>query len=362
MVSRTIRCKYIVGQDNKKKLDEALAEGSRLFTLAQQNSNILDIDSFFTYNIKRNIASFADRAKKIKLPNFYFILDFNNDCEAIIRERERGNKEELIFVKINFSLDEDKNVIGFVSTSTDEIEFLFDALEGDLSFGKAQIYKKNDAYYIDVVVNKRAKVVNNPRYAIGIEIEDYKIFYDVLDIKESTIIDTKFLSFDKLKESRERLLSLSFGDITEEILEKKDRETALYIEAVAERFAKILSMYNDAIAFIEDPKDRKMEDKGNNDEQSMPYWIISLMSKVLERRIEWYEVPLIVVPSTSSLFECPFGDLVWENYKKILDDASIKFKEYLDSKRFKIIVIGMITLLYMPDEQIGEINPFILIQ
>lgn len=359
MVSRTIRCKYIVGKDNKKKLDEALAEGNRLFNLAQQNNNILDIDSFFTYGIKKNIASFAERVKKIKLPNFYFILDFNRDCEAFIRERERGNKEELIFVKINFSLNNDKNVIGFISASPDEIEFLFDAIKGELSFGKAQLYKRNDAYYIDVVVNKRAKVVNDPKYAIGIEIADYKIYYDVLDIKESSIIESKFLNFDKLKESRERLLSLSFGEITEEILEKKDRETALYIDAIAERFAKILSMYNNAIAFIEDPKDRKMEE---NSEESMPYWIISLMSKVLEKKIEWYEIPLIVVPSISSIFECPFGDLVWRDYKKILDEANVKFKNYLSTRRFKTIVIGMITLLYMPTEQVGFVNPFILIR
>jgi len=358
MVSRTIRCKYILDYENEKKLDEMLAEGRRLFLLAQQNKNILDMDTFFTYDIKKSIELFAERAKKIRLQDFYFILDFNRDCEVFVKEREVGNKEELIFVRINFSLNEDKNVSGIISTSMDEIGYLFDAIAGKLYFGKAQVYRRGDDYYIDVIVNKRARVVGHPKYAIGIEIEDYKISYDVLDLKEVAIVESKFLSFDKLKESRKKLLSLEFEEITGDILEKKDRKTALYLNTVAERFAKILSMYDSAIAFIEDPKDRKIDEVN---EESMPNWILSLMSKILETKIEWYEIPLIVVPSPSSLSDCPFGDLVWTDYKKILEGTNVKFKKYLDSNRFNIIVVGMITLLYMPDERIGDINPFILI-
>ena len=358
MVKRTVRCVLIVKEEDQKKLDGAIDEGERIYRLVQREKRA-KIETFLSDGIGKNMVSLAKRSKLSSIP---LILDFKRDCQPVIKEDKMKN--EKIFIKIQFSLDSEGEAAGYLSFQSGGMEYIFDAMGGELSFGKANLYR-NGTYLLDIEVNKRDPMVNKPKHVAGISIKNYKVYFTVFDLIEKKLMEPSVLDFSILKDMRKKLFELKFDEINdEEILEKRDRETILYIRTLSERMAKILSRYGDTIAFIENPRDRGIAVyEGYDTEEETPSWMDILMNKFLERSLEWNGVPLIEIPSVNAIFECPFGSMIWRDYKKILKESEKIFSEdEVNEVGFKIIVEGLATLLYMPEESVGEVNPFAVLK
>ncbi|VUT24340.1 MAG: hypothetical protein MASP_00455 [Candidatus Methanolliviera sp. GoM_asphalt] len=356
MVKRTVRCVLIVKEEDQKKLDEAIDEGERIYRLVQEKKRA-KVETFLSDGIKENMVSLSKRSKLSSIP---LILDFKRDCQPVIKEDKMKN--EKIFIKIQFSPEGEAT--GYLSFQSGGMEYIFDAMGGELSFGKANLYR-NGTYLLDIEVNKRDPMVDKPKHVAGISIRNYKIYFTVFALIEKKLMEPSVLDFSTLKDMRKKLFELKFDEINdEEILEKKDRETILYIRTLSERMAKILSRYGDTIAFIENPRDRGIAVyEGDDTEEEVPGWMDILVNKFLERSLEWNGVPLIEIPSVAAIFECPFGSMIWQDYKKILKESERIFPEdKVNEVGFKIIVEGLAMLLYMPEESVGEVNPFAVLK
>jgi len=359
MVKRTVRCVLIVKEEDQKKLDEAIDEGERIYRLVQRKKRA-KVETFLSDDIKKDMISVAKRSKSSS-SSIPLILDFKRDCQPVIKEDKMKN--EKIFIKIQFSLDSGGEATGYLSFQSGGMEYIFDAMGGELSFGEANLYR-NGTYLLDIEVNKRDPMVDKPKHVAGISIKNYKVHFTVFDLIEKELMEPSVLDFSILKDMRKKLFELKFDEIDGKILEKRDRETILYIRTLSERMAKILSRYGDTIAFIENPRDKGIAAyEGDDIKEEAPSWMDILMNKFLERSLEWNGVPLIEIPSVAAIFECPFGSMIWQDYKKILKESERIFPEdAVNEVGFKIIVEGLTTLLYMPEESVGEVNPFAVLK